>query len=81
MDSASPRLSPQQNKVVAIPADIVMVVPKTARNGKGLHWLQIESTEKQRLIRYFTALGAREAERFALNEVMAERDRQIASSN
>jgi hypothetical protein len=52
-----------------------------ARNGKGLHWLQIESTEKQRLIRYFTALGAREAERFALNEVMAERDRQIASSN
>ena len=43
--------------------------------GKGLPWLQTESAEKQRLIRYFTALGAREAERFALNEVVAERDR------
>ena len=43
--------------------------------GKGLPWLQTESAQKQRLIRYFTALGAREAERFALNEVVAERDR------
>ena len=58
---------------------LVVLQLNNACDGKGLHWLQTESTEKQRLIRYFIALGAREAERFALNEVVAERDRQLVA--
>ncbi|CAA9891196.1 putative glycosyltransferase [Candidatus Methylobacter favarea] len=62
-----------------------------APDDKKLEWLQPGSPEKQRLIKYFAALGSRQLERFELNElkqhaanlnqVVADRQAQIASLN
>ena len=59
-----------------------------APDDKVLGWLQPNSTEKQQLINYFSALGSHQLERFELNELkpqvanlnqaVSERDGQIA---
>lgn len=62
-----------------------------APDDKKLEWLQTTADEKQKLIRYFVALGSWQLERFELNElkkettnltrVLATRDEQIANLN
>jgi hypothetical protein len=62
-----------------------------APDKKIAHWLQPNFPEKQRLINYFAALGARQSERFELNELklgaanlnraVAERGERIANLN
>lgn len=62
-----------------------------ATDNNNLDWLQPMSTEKQRLINYFAALGSRQVERFelheqkqrtaSLNQALVERERQIGSLN
>jgi glycosyltransferase involved in cell wall biosynthesis len=58
---------------------------------KKLKWLQLSSSENQRLINYFAALGSRQLDRFefgvlkqhatSLTQVVAERDGQIINLN
>ncbi|MFA5923554.1 MAG: class I SAM-dependent methyltransferase [Methylococcaceae bacterium] len=60
-------------------------------DNKKLEWLQSDSPAKQRLVNYFAALGARQLERFQLNELkqhtsnlnqaITKRDKQIANFN
>jgi len=53
-------------------------------NNKKLSWLQKHSSESQRLLAYFTALGLRQIARYDLSLMKsqaAERDKQIASLN
>jgi glycosyltransferase involved in cell wall biosynthesis len=62
-----------------------------APNDKKLEWLQPNSPEKQNLIKYFDALGARQRERYELNELkqhianlnptVTERDEVIVNFN
>jgi GT2 family glycosyltransferase len=61
----------------------------TILDDKKLHWLQLDSPEKQQLLNYFASLGSRQLERFEikelkqrvvnLNQTLGERDGQIAN--
>ena len=55
-----------------------------APDDKILRWLQPNSPKKNQLISYFAALGARQFERYELNELtlhVADRDKQIETLN